>query len=399
MMKQYNFDEQIDRSGTSAYKLELLDKIFGSTNVIPLWVADMDFKTPDFILQNIKNRCDSGVLGYTVQTCNYTNAIVKWLQNKHDWAVHPSHIGFVPGVVTGLAIAINTFTQKGDKVLVQTPVYAPFLSLPVGNDRELIINPLKIIDNKMEIDFVDFEQKLALGVRLFILCNPHNPGGRMWSRKDLIKIAELCFQYNVLVISDEIHADMALWGGKHIPFAMVSPQAADNVITLMAPSKTFNIPGLASSFYIAKNPSLRAKFQNSLDKLHLNSGNVFAYFSTEIAYQNGKNWLEQMLHYVEQNILFVDDFIKRNIPQIKVMIPEASFLVFLDCRNLGLPLENIKDFMVTKAHLAMNDGASFGKGGEGFQRLNVACSQAVLEKAMNQLKEAIDELKNKSKSI
>ena len=391
-MKQYNFDEVIDRKHTSAYKLVLMEKYFGSNDAIPLWVADMDFRTPDFILDAIKNRCDSGVLGYTLPSADYTTSIAKWLKYKHDWEVSDKFIAFAPGVVTGLALAIRAFTNPHDKILVQTPVYPPFLSLPNEHNRELVINPLQFHSNTFEIDFFDFEKKLASGVRMFILCHPHNPGGRVWNADELMRMAKLCIQYNVLMVSDEIHADLMLWGKQHIPLAKLSPEIAQHTITFMAPSKTFNIPGLASAFFVAENPQLFAKMQQETANFHLNMGNVFGCMATEVAYNEGKEWLNQAIHYIEQNILFVRNYIEQHIPIIQVVVPDASFLVWLDCRKMGLTSKELKEFMVHKAKVIMNDGATFGQGGEGFQRLNVACPRSVLQQALQQIETAINEM-------
>ncbi len=388
-MKQYNFDEVIDRNNTSAYKLVLMEKFFGTTQGIPLWVADMDFKTPDFITDAIIQRSQNGILGYTLPSNTYTNSIADWLIYKHQWSIKESSIGFAPGVVTGLALAIQAFTQVGDKIMVQTPVYPPFLSLPHEHQRQLIINPLIFENNQFDIDFRDFEKKLSEGVKLFILCHPHNPGGRVWTKKELTRMAELCIKHHVLIISDEIHADLMLWDKPHFPLASLSPSISQNVVTLMAPSKTFNMPGLASAFFITENKVLYNSLQEMTANFHLNHGNVFGCMATEIAFNQGKDWLKQVIQYIEDNIRYVREFFIKYIPSIKVIVPDASFLVWLDCRALGMNAKELKNFMVHKAGVVMNDGATFGQGGEGFQRLNVACSRLILEKALQNIMLAI----------
>ncbi|MBP6230369.1 MAG: PatB family C-S lyase [Paludibacteraceae bacterium] len=389
-MKQYNFDEEVDRTNTSAYKWVLMEKFFGTNEGIPLWVADMDFRTPDVILEAIEEICRKGVLGYTLPSDTYTQSIANWLVYKHQWTVKQDAISFTPGVLTGLAMAIQAFSNKGDKILVQPPIYPPFLSLPEEHDRELVINALQFDGKQFDIDFEDFEQKLASGVKLFILCHPHNPGGRVWMTEELRRMADLCIKYNTLIISDEIHADLMLWGKQHTPIAKLSDAIAQHTITFMAPSKTFNIPGLASAFFVAENPALFSGMQREINRFHVKNGNVFGCLATEVAYNKGKEWLPQAVSYIENNILFVRDFFAQHIPSIQVVVPEASFLIWLDCRQLGMTSSELKDFMVHKAKVIMNDGATFGQGGEGFQRINVACPRSVLEKALYQIKQAID---------
>jgi len=317
-------------------------------------------------------------------------SLIKWIKDHHQWDVNRQWIGFLPGIVPGLSFAVQSLTVPGDEVIVQPPVYYPFFHVVNNNKRILINNPLKISNGKYEMDFEDLESKITSKTKLFILCNPHNPGGRVWNEETLKQLAEICAKHNMIVVSDEIHADMVLKGHKHTPFATVSEAAARISLTFMAPSKTFNMPGLISSSYIIPNAELRNRFVDFLEASELTGGNIFAYAATVAAYEKGEDWRIQMLSYVQGNIDFIVDFLKNNIPQIKPMIPEASFLIWLDCKGLGMETDDLFDFFAQKAGLGLNKGTTFGMGGEYHLRLNVACSRLILEKAMEQLSVAVN---------
>ncbi len=386
----YNFDEIVNRSGTDALKLEALESRFGHRNLIPLWVADMDFKSPPAILEALKKRLEQGVFGYTLPSEAYVASIVNWLERHHDWHVKGEHINFVPGVVKGFAFAIDEFTKKGDKVIIQPPVYHPFRIVTRSLGREVVNNPLVLQEGRYRMDLVGLRKIASAGdCKMLILCNPHNPGGRVWSPAELEELADICHQNNIKVVSDEIHADMALHGYHHTPFATVSKKAEEISLTLMAPSKTFNIAGIVSSFAVIPNKEIRERYLSYLEPRELQEGTIFAFTATRAAYDECEEWLEQMLEYVQQNIDFVDTYLKENIPEIKAMMPEASFLIWLDCRLLHLSQPELVKLFVEKAHLALNDGTIFGAGGEGFMRLNVGTPRSVLEKAMNNLKKAV----------
>lgn len=382
-----DFDRRIDRLNTNSYKHDRLREEFGTTDVLPMWVADMDFASPDFILDTIRARCDHGVLGYTMVPKTWADAITGWLSRRHGWNVEAAQLGFVPGVVSGLALVIQCFTQPGDKVLVQTPIYPPFLHLPVNNDRELVTNHLLYDGQQFQIDFDDFERKAA-ECKLFLLCNPHNPGGRVWTVNELERMCEICIRHGVLIASDEIHADLTLPGHTmHSPGAF-TPEIASQVITLMAPSKTFNIPGLSSSFYIIQNDRLRRTFRSFLNKLELGMGNLFAILAAQAAFEHGDAWLDHLLAYLSGNIAYVDQTLKTDTPRIKACIPQASYLIWLDCRDLNLDDEALKLFFIKEARLGLNPGPSFGAGGSGFMRLNIGCPRATVEEAMARLRTA-----------
>lgn len=392
---KYNFDELIDRRNTGAVKTDLCKKMFGTDDLIPLWVADMDFRTPDFIIDAINNRCKHPILGYTVPDEEYFNSIIRWIDARHGWKLERSWLGFLPGIVPGLAFAVNALTQTGDQIIIQPPVYPPFIHVPSKNDRELIYNPLKVVDGRFEMDLEDLEYKITDRTRMFILCNPHNPGGRTWDADTLIKVAEICHKHGVLVVSDEIHSDMALPGNVHTPFASVSELAEQNSITYMAPSKTFNMAGLVSSSYIIPNGEIRKKFSDFMNNSELANGNIFAYVAAQAAYENGTEWLTEMIRYIQGNVNYIVEFLEKNVPQIKPMIPQASFLIWLDCAGLEMNSHQLQDFMVKEARLGLNKGTTFGPGGEQHLRLNIGCSREVLKQAMEQLKSAINSRLNK----
>lgn len=388
---KYNFDEVIDRSGTSAIKLEGLKEIWGRTDLIPLWVADMDFATAPFVTEAICKRCEHPILGYTSKPDSYYQAIIRWNKERYGLDLEKEMVNFVPGIVPGIGMALNAFTEKGDKVMIQPPVYGPFSWLNTRNDRTLVTNPLKLVDGMYRMDMEAFRRDIK-GCKVFILCNPHNPGGVVWKEKELQEVAEICYEEGVLVFSDEIHADLTLPPRKHRPFAMVSEKARMNCVTFMSPSKAFNMPGLTASHALIFNPKLRRKFRKYMDACELDLGHTFAFLAIEAAYSHGTEWLDQCLAYIQDNIDYVDEFTKQNTPKIKVIRPQASYLVWLDCREMGLSQEVLNDFFVDKAHLALNDGTSFGKEGEGFMRLNIASPRSILEQAMKQLAEAYKKL-------
>lgn len=383
----YDFDEVIDRTGTSAEKVDGMKNVWGRTDLIPLWVADMDFATPPFVLDAIRRRCEHPVLGYTAKPDSYYRAIVDWVRHRYGMEIEADFLNFVPGVVPGLGMALNCFTRPGDKVMIMPPVYHPFAWLVTRNDRRLVKCPLRLVDGHYCMDLELFRRSIK-GVRVFILCNPHNPGGVVWKPEELKVIADICAEDNVIVFSDEIHADLTLPPHRHLPFAMVSEHAKNNSVTFMAPSKAFNMPGMAASHTIIYNEGLRRRFRAYLDAGELDMGHVLVYPAVEAAYAQGEEWLSQCLAYIQGNIDYVDEFLKKNMPKIKAMRPQASYLVWLDCRGLNLEHDALNDFFVSGAHLALNDGEMFGKEGAGFMRLNVGCPRSVLERAMKQLEAA-----------
>jgi len=384
---KYNFDEIIDRRGTDAVKIEALKTVFGRDDLIPLWVADMDFRTPLFVIDALRERLDHEILGYTMKSESWFTSIIKWLGERHDWKISAGELIYTPGIVAGLAMVINCYTEEGDKIMVQPPVYHPFFHLTERNNREVVFNPLILEDGQYRMDMKRFEEDIK-GCKLFILCNPHNPGGRVWNKDELVEVARICHKNGTIVVSDEIHADLTLPPNKHHSFATVSEKAENNSIVFMSPSKAFNMPGLSSSYCIIKNEGLHQKFQDYVNAHESDMGHLFAFIGVAAAYSNGTEWLDQMLAYVQGNIDYTDDFFKKHMPLIKVIRPQASYLVFLDCRELNLSQEELVCLFVEEAHLALNDGEMFGKEGKGFMRLNVGTSRAVLRQAFLQLNSA-----------
>lgn len=389
MNKKYDFDQVIDRNNTNSVKVDALNEVFGSDDLIPLWIADMDFLSPPEITEALKERVEHGLFGYVKPGQEYFDSIVNWLKRKHNWSVSPQNISFVPGVVKGFAFAIDAFTEVGDKIIIQPPVYPPFKATSEGLNREIINNPLILEDGRYRMDFDHLRTLAKTDCKMLILCNPQNPSGRIWTKEELAELAEICYDNDILVVSDEIHADLVLPGNKHVAFATVSEKAAQNSITLMAPSKTFNIAGVVSSFAVVENKKNRDKYFNYLNARQLGKGSIFGYLAAQTAYEKGEEWLSQALEYIQKNIDFVDDYLKANIPQIQIMKPEASFLIWLDCREMNLSQSELENFFIQKAKLALNSGTMFGQEGEGFMRLNVGCPQITLEKALENLKKAV----------
>jgi len=395
----YDFDEIIPRQGTGCMKYEALPPEVSGKDVMPLWIADMDFRTPDFIVDAMRRRMDHPIYGYTCIPKDYFPTIAHWVEKLHGWKVDPQDIRYIPGIVKGIGLALHTFLSPGEKVIIQPPVYHPFRIVTEKNGMELLRNPLipqydaEGALTGYEMDFDGLQKLIDKGGKALILANPHNPAGVCWSAETLRKLAHITASQGVLVISDEIHSEMALWGGRHVPYASVSEEAASNAITFMAPSKTFNIAGIVSSYTIVYSPELKDRFFNFLDANEIDAPAIFPVIATMAAYTRGWQWREEMLAYVQSNIEFVIDYLKREIPSVKALRPQASFLIWLDCRALGMKHEDLQTFMEGKAHLFLNDGAMFGEEGDGFLRLNIATPRAVLESAMKHLKEAVDSLK------
>lgn len=390
-MKKYDFDKLINRKGTGSMKYDSLAERFGHSDLLPLWVADMDFETPSFIVEALKKRMEHPVFGYSTIPKDYWPTVCQWISEHHDWQVEPEWLTYIPGVVKGIGMAINVFVKEDEKVIIQPPVYHPFRLVPFNNGREVVYNPLRRKpDGLYEMDFENLEQVVDEKCRMLILSNPHNPGGMVWDRETLARLAEFCYKRNILVISDEIHCDMTLWGNKHIPFASVSPEAEACSITFGAPSKTFNIAGIVSSYAVVPNDELRKTFYDWLEANELNWPNMFAIIATQAAFRKGEEWRREMLCYVEKNILFVEEFCCERIPQIHPVRPQASFLVWLDCTDFALSQRELVSLFVDKAGLALNDGSIFGKGGEGFMRLNVGCPQSILREALERLEKAVN---------
>lgn len=398
----YDFDKIIDRSGSDDLKHEVLKERYGRDDILPLWVADMDFETPDFILDAMRKRMEHPIFGYTVQPKEYWPTVKKWIADHHQWDVKEEWMTYIPGVVRGLGFAINALTEPGDKIIIQTPVYHPFRLTIEGNGRCTVRNQLIETDGENFYE-MDFDNLLSIidGAKMLVLCNPHNPAGITWSKETLQRLADICYEHNVIVVSDEIHADLALFGHKHVPFASVSDKAKNISVTFQAPTKTFNVAALVSSYAIVPNDKIREKLYSWITANELNEPNIFAPIATIAAFSQGEPWRREMLRYIEENILFTEEYFAQHIPGIKVIRPQASFLVWLDCRGLGLDHDALLDLFINKARLALNDGEIFDTEGDpkapmhnehcasrGFMRLNVGTPRAILRQALSQLADA-----------
>ena len=387
----YSFDKIVDRRSSGDLKHGVLQERYGRSDLLPLWVADMDFETPPFITEALRQRLDHSLFGYTVVPEELWDVIIQWTLEHHGWQVQREWLTYIPGIVKGIGMAINVFSEEGDKVIIQPPVYHPFRLTPQGNGRKVVYNPLRELpDGSYDMDFEQLEQVTDEHCKILILSNPHNPAGICWKENTLRRLAHFCYEHHILVLSDEIHSDMALFGNRHIPFATVSDEAAACSITFAAPSKTFNIAGIVSSYAIVPNPTLRRRFYSWLEANELNDPPLFSPIATIAAYSQGESWRKQMLAYIEENIRFVEEYCQQHLPKIKPWRPEASFLVWLDCRPLGLQHDELIDLFVNRAHLALNDGAMFGPGGEGFMRLNVGTPRSILLQALLQLEQAMN---------
>ena len=391
--KKYDFDTVIERRGSGDLMHEALLPRWGRDDLLPMWVADMDFATPDFVVDALKKRMEHPIFGYTVIPTDYLSSIIDWLKDRHQWDVKKEWLRFIPGIVKGIGMVVNVFTQPGEKVIIQPPVYHPFRITPQGNGREVVWHPLiQREDGSYDMDFENLEKVCDDSCRILILCNPHNPAGIVWPRETLARLADFCYDHHLLVISDEIHCDMALFGHQHIPFATVSDKAAQISITFGAPTKVFNMAGIVSSYCIVPNATLRQKFFGWLSANEFDEPTLFAPIATMAAYRQGNDWRKQMLKYVEGNILFVEEYCKQYIPGIHPVRPQASFLVWLNCRDLHLTHDELLDLFIDKAHLALNDGEIFGPGGQGFMRLNVGCPRSIVQQGMEQLRNAVAQL-------
>lgn len=386
---KYNFDEIIDRRGTDSVKWDGVQERWGRNDLTPMWVADMDFRTAPFVIEALKKRLEHEVLGYTFASKEWSDSIVGWLDKRYGWSIDKEDLFFSPGIVRGLAFVLHCFTEKGDKVMVMPPVYHPFFLVSQKNGREVVFSALELKDGQYTINFDRFKQDIQ-GCKVLILSNPHNPGGRVWTKDELASIADICYQNGTLVISDEIHADLTLPPYQHQTFALVSEYAKQNSIVFMSPSKAFNMPGLASSYAVIENAQLRNQFREYMDASEFGEGHLFAYLSVAAAYSHGTEWLDQVIAYIQGNIDFTERYLQEQIPAIRMIRPQASYLVFLDCRLLNLKQNELEQLFVEDARLALNTGTTFGEEGEGFMRLNIACPRATLQKALDQLKEAVD---------
>ena len=385
----WNFDEPDGREGTDCIKYDRREEIFGVKDVIPMWVADMDFNCPSFVIEALQKRLEHEIYGYSFRPAEYFQSMISWIKNRHNWTIEKEWISFSPGIVPALNFCTLAFTQPGDNIIVQPPVYFPFFSAAESHGRNLIYNRLKESEGKWTMDFDSLIAGIDSKTKMIILSNPHNPIGRVWTPAELTNLADICLKNNVLIISDEIHCDLILPGYTHTPLASLSEKIAENTITLIAPSKTFNLAGLSTSSVIISNPVLRKSFNHVVDNLHVGSGNIFGTAASTAAYTHGHEWLDALLDYIDNNIEFVKDYCRKMIPEIIPVQPEATYMIWLDCRKFGMSGKELQSFFVNKAGVGMNEGSTFGPGGEGFMRMNLGTTHQTVMKAMEQIETAV----------
>lgn len=389
---KFNFDKIIDRTNNFSAKWSEMNKNFGTNNLLPMWVADMDFLTAPCVMEALKDRLEQGIFGYTTRPSSYNESIVNWLDNRFSWKINQEWLMFSPAVITSISLLIQNLTQKNDKIMIQEPVYSPFHSIVESNERNLVISPLvKLDDGSYVMDYEDIEAKIK-DVKIFILCNPHNPVGRVWTREELTRLGEICLKHNVLVISDEIHSDIILKNHKHTPFASISKEFSENTITCMAPTKTFNLAGLQSSFLVISNPYYYEVMDKAFSRLDIKRNNAFSLVATEAAYNYGEDWLYELIKYIEDNVDFAIDYIKNHIPQLKVKKPEGTYLLWVDFSNLNVDKKDLKNALINKGRIALSDGSSFGIGGDGYYRINLACPRSMVLEGLKRIEFAINSL-------
>jgi cysteine-S-conjugate beta-lyase len=383
-----DFSKVVDRSNSASVKWDATETVFGTADVLPMWVADMDFQPPAAVIEAVKSKVDHGIFGYTFVPFSVTEAVQEWVKKRHGWEITKSSVVYSEGVVPSISTAVRAFTNKGDKVLVHSPVYTPFFNMVKNNERTLVTSRLLYQDKRYEIDFEDFEAKLKEGVKLFILCNPHNPGGRVWTKDDLTRIGDLCVKHGCLIVSDEIHSDLVFEPNVHTPVASIKDEFKDITATFIAPSKTFNLAGFQASAAVIPNKELKEKFKNVQQQQGFFTLNTFAVTGMEAAYRGGEEWLEQLLSYLSENMEIAIKYIEENLPALKPMKAEATYLLWIDCSGLGLSDEELRDQLLHKGKLALEPGTKYGEGGEGFVRMNLACPRDTLHDGLERLKKA-----------
>ncbi|WP_152655028.1 MalY/PatB family protein [Oceanobacillus sp. CFH 90083] len=385
------FEELHDRKQTKSMKWDMLQMKFQSEDVLPMWVADMDFKAPEAVNQALIKRAEHGIYGYTVIDEDVTGAITNWVKNRHGWAIQADWLSYSPGVINTLHMALQAFTEPGDKIMIQTPVYTPFYNIINVLDRELVKNPLIQQDDYYVIDFDDMEKKLASGVKAFILCSPHNPVGRVWTEEELRKMAELCLRYDVMIFSDEIHADLVFKEHKHLPIASLSTEIADKTITCMAPSKTFNLAGLQASFAVTSNKQNKLKLEKAFLRQGFNNSlNGMAVTAMEAAYLHGEDWLEELLEVIQGHTAYIKEMFAAYAPELKVIKAEGTYLIWVDCSALNMDKKELNRFMIDKARVGLNAGQDYGDEGDAFMRINLACPRATIEEGVKRIIHAVE---------
>lgn len=388
---KYNFDEIVDRRGTNCLKYDFAEERGKPKGVLPLWIADMDFKAPPLVIERVKELADHGIFGYSDTKDEYFQVLKNWFLKHFSWQIKEEWLIKTPGIVFAIAAAIHAFTKEGDGVLIQQPVYYPFSEVILDNNRKLVNNPLIRKGNRYEIDFEDFEKKIAEEkVKLFLLCSPHNPVGRVWTREELTRVGEICLKNNVIVVSDEIHSDFIYPGHQHTVFASLSKELSDITITCTAPSKTFNIAGLQISNIFIENPDLRTKVQKAIAQTGYSQVNQLGLAACQAAYEGGEEWLDALKVYLLENIHFTREFLKEKLPKVEMIKPEGTYLVWLDFSKYDLDEIERENIIVNKGNLWLDSGMMFGPDGKGYERINIACPRSTLKKALEQLNKAFE---------
>ena len=391
-----DFQTVYNRKNTHSYKWDHIQTVFNTDDVLPMWVADMDFKAPKAVNDALKERAEHGIYGYTIINDDIKKNVVNWVNYQHGWDINEKWLSFSPGVITSLHTAIQTFTDENDKILLQTPVYTPFFNIIRNGKREIIKNSLKYNGDKYEIDFNDFEEKLQQGVKAFILCSPHNPVGRVWTNNELLEMARLCLKYNVLIFADEIHADLVFKDHTHTPIASLSDEIAKQTITFMSPTKTFNLAGLQASFIITSDTKKRLLLDKELAQQGFSMLNTMGIIALEAAYKHGADWLNELMEVIEDNKKFVKSTLEKNTNGVlKVVDSEATYLLWVDCHKLQLDDKSLQKFMIEKAKVGLNPGSAYGKDGEQFMRINIACPRETLKEGINRIVDAVNQLSEK----
>ncbi|OLN23749.1 cystathionine beta-lyase [Domibacillus antri] len=383
------FDEVVERRGTNAVKWDGLKTVFGKEDVLPMWVADMDFKAPDAVIQAVKKEAAHGIYGYTLVPDSTREAIIDWMYDRHDWTIKKEWLLFNHGVVPSIGAVIEALTEPGDAIIVQPPVYNPFFDMIEKNDRTLVHSELVLQHHRYEMNFEDIEAKIVSeNAKMFVLCSPHNPGGRVWTKDELTQLAAICEKHEVYIVSDEIHSDLTRAPHKHIPIGLFSA----NAVTLIAPSKTFNLAGLQASALITPDKELRTKIQKVFARQGAFTLNQMGIAAMEAAYRYGHEWLDEAIDYIQENVRLVKEYIEKEIPELTVMEPEGSYLVWIDCRKLGLSDKELLALFLDEGGVALGNGAKYGPGGDGFMRINVACPRSLVADGLKRMKKAVQSL-------
>lgn len=389
-MSKYNFDQVIERKGTACQKWDNLGKVFGNPDILALWKADMDFKAPPEVIERLQKRLEHGIFGYPNRPDDFYDAIISWMFRRHGWKIEKEWICHSPGVTPSLVFSMLAMTRPGDRIMIQSPIYSPFYHIIEENGRRIADNALVLSNGRFSMDLNDFKASLDPRVRMLFLCNPHNPSGRVWQKSELEELAEICLEKNILIVSDEVHSDIVYEGNKHIPIASLSRDIEKRTITSFSPSKTFNLAGFRSAVVVIPDKDLRDRYNSLTAGMHLAGVTVLGSEAIAAAYGTGEEWLGELLEYLSTNLLFVEDFLNRNMPEIKLIKPEGTYVPLLDFRKLELSPEKLQHFLVHEAGVGMNDGAEFGRVTEGFARMTIAAPRSTLKKGLDRIKTALD---------